>query len=413
MTQRHITIVGAGQSGLQLGIGLLDAGYQVTTISNRTPQEIQDGKVASSQCIFHNALEHERALGLDFWPDAPTVDGISFTIPHPEAAGEKAISWASRLDNHAKSIDQRVKFPRFMEEFTARGGELIFEDAGVTELEHYTQNSDLVIVAAGKGEIAQLFTRDAERSAYDAPQRALALTYVTGLKPREEYSAVSFNLIPGVGEYFVFPALTTTGPCEIMVFEGVPGGPMDSWKGLSPEEHLENSKNVLNTFLPWEAERASDVELTDPQGVLQGRFAPTVRHPIATLPSGRQVLGLADVVVLNDPITGQGSNNASKCAASYMDSIIQHGSGTFDAEFMQATFERYWDYAQHVAHWTNALLAPPPPHVLELLGAANNEPAIAHRFANGFNHPPEFQDWFMYPDKAAGYLADLSAAKVS
>ncbi len=413
MTQRHITIVGAGQSGLQLGIGLLDAGYQVTTISNRTPEEIAGGKVASSQCIFHNALEHERDLGLDFWPDAPTVDGISFTIPHPELPGEKAISWASRLDNHAKSIDQRVKFPKFMEEFTARGGELVFEDAGVAELEKYTQNSDLVIVAAGKGEIAQLFTRDAERSTYDAPQRALALTYVQGLKPREEYSAVSFNLIPGVGEYFVFPALTTSGPCEIMVFEGVPGGPMDTWKGLSPEEHLENSKNILNTFLPWEAERATDVELTDPNGVLQGRFAPTVRHPIATLPSGRQVLGLADVVVLNDPITGQGSNNASKCAASYLASIIAHDGQAFDAPFMQATFERYWDYAQHVAHWTNALLAPPPPHVLELLGAANTEPDIAHRFANGFNHPPEFQNWFMYPDKAADYLAGLSAAKVS
>lgn len=412
MTQRHITIVGAGQSGLQLGIGLLDAGFRVTTISNRTPEEIAAGKVASSQCIFHNALENERALGLDFWPAAPTVDGVSFTVPHPELPGEKAISWASRLDHHAKSIDQRVKFPRFMQEFTARGGELVLEDAGVEELERYTQDSDLVIVAAGKGEIAQLFTRDAERSTYDAPQRALALTYVKGLKSREEYSAVSFNLIPGVGEYFVFPALTTTGPCEIMVFEGVPGGPMDSWKGLSPEEHLDNSKNLLAKFLPWEAERAADSELTDPNGILQGRFAPTVRHPIATLPSGRQVLGLADVVVLNDPITGQGSNNASKCAASYMDSIINHGGQAYDAPFMQATFERYWEYAQHVADWTNALLAPPPPHVLELLGAATAEPRIAHRFANGFNHPPEFQDWFMSPDKAAGYLADLATARV-
>ena len=34
------------------------------------------------------------------------------------------------------------------------------------------------------------------------------------------------------------------------------------------------------------------------------------------------MLGLADVVVLNDPITGQGSNNASKCAASYLATIL-------------------------------------------------------------------------------------------
>lgn len=65
MDSRHITIVGAGQSGLQLGIGLLDAGYQVTLISNRTPEQIRDGSIASSQCMFDQALGHERALGLD------------------------------------------------------------------------------------------------------------------------------------------------------------------------------------------------------------------------------------------------------------------------------------------------------------------------------------------------------------
>lgn len=149
-----------------------------------------------------------------------------------------------------------------------------------------------MIVAAGKGEIAQLFTRDAERSTYDTPQRALALTYVTGLKPREEYSAVSFNLIPGVGEYFVFPALTTTGPCEIMVFEGVPGGPMDVWKGLTPDEHLETSKNILETFLPWEAERATDVQLTDPNGILQGRFAPPSATRLPRSPAEGRYLAL-------------------------------------------------------------------------------------------------------------------------
>ena len=410
MSERHITVVGAGQSGLQLGIGLLDAGFQVTTISNRAPDEIRDGKVSSSQCMFHDALEHERALSLDFWNDAPTVDGIAFTVPRPGQPGEKALSWAARLEEPAQSIDQRVKFPRFMEEFVARGGELVFEDAGVEELERYARNSDLVIVAAGKGEIAQLFTRDDERSTYDAPQRALALTYVTGLEPRPEHSAVSFNMIPGVGEYFVFPALTVTGPCEIMVFEGIPGGPMDIWKGLTPEEHLETSRNILKTFLPWEADRAADVELSDPDGVLQGRFAPTVRKPIATLPSGKQVLGLADVVVLNDPITGQGSNNAAKCAASYLESIIGHGEAAYDAGFMQSTFEKYWNYAQHVAQWTNALLTPPPPHVMDLLGAAGQTPEIARRFANGFNNPTDFQDWFMYPDKAATYLGEVASA---
>ncbi|WP_186760456.1 styrene monooxygenase/indole monooxygenase family protein [Arthrobacter alpinus] len=411
MNSRTITIVGAGQSGLQLGIGLLDAGYSVTLISNRTPDQIRDGSIASSQCMFDQALGHERALGIDLWPDAPPVEGISFTVAPPEAPGVKAMSWSHRLDAPAQSIDQRVKFPALMEVFEARGGKLVIEEAGVEDLERYASASDLVIVAAGKGEIAGLFERDAERSHYAAPQRALALSYVNGMKPRPEYSAVNFNLIPGVGEYFVFPALTVTGPCEIMVFEGLPGSDMDSWKGLSPQEHLENSQRILRTYLPWEADRCTEVELTDPNGILQGRFPPTVRHPLATLPSGKTVLGMADVVVLNDPITGQGSNNAAKCAAAYLSGILEHGDGAFDDTFKQGLFESYWQYARHVADWTNAMLAPPPPHALQVLGAAQENTQIAKRFANGFNYPPDFTQWFMSPEAAIGYLDSFQAAR--
>ena len=138
-----------------------------------------------------------------------------------------------------------------MKTFEERGGQILFQDAGIEDLERWTQSHDLVIVAAGKGEIAQMFERDAQRSPYAKPQRALALTYVHGMTPRPEYSAVNFNLIPGVGEYFVFPALTVTGPCEIMVFEGVPGGPMDCWADVkTPAQHLERSLSILDTFTP-------------------------------------------------------------------------------------------------------------------------------------------------------------------
>ncbi|MEO8907000.1 MAG: FAD-binding oxidoreductase, partial [Microbacteriaceae bacterium] len=130
-------------------------------------------------------------------------------------------------------------------------------------------------------------------------------------------------------------------------------------------------------------------------------------------PSGRQVLGMADVVVLNDPITGQGSNNASRCAESYLRSIIEQGTVDYDADFMQSTFETYWDYAQHVTKWTNALLAPPPEHVVQLLGAASQNEAIAQRFVNGFDNPADFEDWFLDPDKAAAYLEQVAEPAAS
>lgn len=405
---RKIIIVGAGQAGLQLGNGLLTSGYGVTIVSNRTAEQIRDGRVMSSQCMFGGALAREQALGLNFWDaDCPRVEGIAFTVP--DGSGGRAISWASRLDLPAQSVDQRVKMPKWIEEFERRGGQVEITDATVGHLEDYAREADLVIVAAGKGDITKLFTRDDARSAYQAPQRALALTYVDGLKPRPDYSAVSFNLIPGVGEYFVFPALTTSGACEIMVFEGVPGGPMDCWGDVrTPAEHLARSQSILGTFLPWEAARATDISLTDDNGILSGRFAPTVRKPVGVLPSGAIVLGLADVVVVNDPITGQGSNNASKCAASYLSSILEHGDHAFDSAFMHGTFERYWDYAQYVTTWTNALLASPPPHVLEVLGAAGGSPRVARRFANGFDDPRDFFHWFMDPAAASAYLAAVT-----
>lgn len=413
MSQR-IAIVGAGQSGLQMALGLQARGYRVTLLSNRSADQIRAGKVMSSQCMFDRALQTERDLNLNWWDDAcPPVEGIGLAVPHPELRGEKAIDWAARLDRPAQAVDQRLKMPAWMDTFVERGGDLRILDVGVEELEQLTQENDLVLLAAGKGEIVSRFERDATRSPFSAPQRSLALTYVTGMTPRTPFSRVCFNLIPGVGEYFVFPALTLSGPCEIMVFEGVPGGDMDRWSDArTPEAHLAESLRILRSYLPWEAERCERVALTDPNGVLAGRFAPTVRKPVMTLPSGRMVFGMADAVVVNDPITGQGSNNAAKCCKVYLDAILARGETPFDAAWMHATFETYWQYAAAVVNWTNSLLTPPPPHILGLLGAAGQSPALAARIANGFDNPPDFFPWWVDP-AACKQLIDHQLAKAA
>jgi hypothetical protein len=298
-----------------------------------------------------------------------------------------------------------------MEAFENHGGKIIIHGVTVSDLDKLVPRYDLTIVAAGKGELVNLFGRDPSRSPYSRPQRALAVVYVHGLTRRPEYpdlSVVNMNLIPGAGELFIIPALTTTGPCDILFFEGIPDGPLDCWSGVrTPEEHLRLTLELMEKFLPWEYERAHDVELSDWGGTLSGRYAPVVRYPVGRLPSGGMALGMADVVVANDPITGQGSNNASKCAAIYLKAILDHGDRPYDAGFMRATFEAYWDYAQYPTAWTNAMLQPPPPHVVQILGAAFPHQRIADRFANGFNDPRDFFEWFMDPGKAAAYLAEV------
>ncbi|MGX1850543.1 FAD-binding oxidoreductase [Streptomyces sp. NBC_01456] len=415
---RKILIIGAGQSGLQLALGLQSQGYEVTLMSNRTADEIRAGRVMSTQCMFHTALQHERDLQINFWESqAPRIEGLGVSVAAPGShespeGSQRAIDWVGRLDGYAQSVDQRVKMAGWMETFAQRGGQLVIHGAAVSDLDFFAGRYDLTLVSAGKGELVSMFGRNAARSPYDAPQRALAVSYVHGMGPRPEhpdFEAVRCNLVPGVGELFVMPTLTTSGRADILFWEGIPGGPLDAFQGVKdPQEHLAVTLELMKTFLPWEYARATKAELTDANGTLAGRYAPTVRNPVGRLPSGGLVLGVADVVVANDPITGQGSNSAAKCAASYLASIVEHGDRPFDEDWMQATFERYWNTARHVTKWTNAMLAPPPEHILNIIGAAGQLQPIADRFANGFDDPSDFENFFYEPEKANAYLASLT-----
>ena len=85
---------------------------------------------------------------------------------------------------------------------------------------------------------------------------------------------------------------------------------------------------------------------------------------------------MADALVVNDPITGQGSNNAAKCSKIYFDAILANDNQSFSEQWMVQTFERYWSYAEKVVAWTNSLLLPPEPHVVELLAAASKTRAL-------------------------------------
>ena len=66
-----------------------------------------------------------RPCSIAFWDkECPTVDSISFTVPAPDGSGNKAIDWNGMLDKPAQAVDQRVKFPRWMQEFEKRGGQI-------------------------------------------------------------------------------------------------------------------------------------------------------------------------------------------------------------------------------------------------------------------------------------------------
>lgn len=410
---RKVAIVGAGPAGTTLALGLLQHGYDVTLVSDRTAEEISTGAVMSSQITFESALEVEASLGIsDLLPTAPPIEQMSYRATRLDGS---SAAFRVPLQAPARSIDQRLRLPLLMEAVERLGGKVVVRSADVEDVEDLARTHDLVVVSTGRGGLASLFEVDPERSPYSSPQRVASLTYLRGIAPDPLGPALRYHSVEGVGECFTCPALTVGGPCDIFVVEGVPGGPLDCWDDVTtPREHRDRLEEVLAEHFPDEWLRIQDGwSLVDENSVLRGRIPPVVRRPVGSLPSGARVLGMADVVVLNDPLTSQGSNNAIKSASFYLEAISAH-QGDFDAAWMRRTFDNFWrGWAQWATAWTNSWLMPTAAHQRRVIDAAARHPGIAAQIAAGFDDARLFSPWWFSAEAAESFIGEQLAAEGS
>lgn len=420
---RKIAIIGGGQAGLHLSFGLLDKGYDVTLYSDRTPDQVLHSKLASTAFLFDSTLAMERDLGLNFWEDiAPYGEGIHVDFRSP--TGQIGLTVQGRLNQfRGQALDQRTKFARWLNEYVKRGGRLVVQSVSVADLETIAAANDLTMVAAGKGQINALFERDDRLSAHAVAPRHLAAVLVTGSKvmgdrpwQRIPFRPLRFNFIAGIGEYFSLPFYThTKGECRSFLFEAVPGGPMDVFGDVRDgKEMVETVKRVIARFTPDDSHHVDDIEITDHNAWLKGSFVPTIRKPVGRLPSGGIVMAVGDTAVLNDPIAGQGANNASRMADHVLKRIADHGDRAFDAPWIDDVVATFWQQSgQFTTDFTNLLLSPPPPQVMELLGAASQNQRIADDFVGGFNNPPSFWPAIGSMDAAQAFIAERSCQHVA
>jgi len=408
MPMRKVLIVGAGQAGLQLAHGLLDHGYDVTLITAVSSDELRYGNVSTAQAMFDTALQRERDQKLNFWEDeAPNNARIGVKVHGEDHT--PVIRWAGTSDGYSQAVDRRVKMSGWLEHLEERGGRVVVHGATVTDLEGFARMFDLVVVAVGQGDLAEVFDRDPARSFYRSPRLVCAAVYVHGFVREDGPTTTWCDLNPGDGQLVLMPAYTTSGPCDVLFLQADPGGAFDRFDDRpdTAEQHR-RTLDIAREFFPQDFERCKDTEPTDAGAGSVEKYEPIIRKPVGVLPSGRLVLGMADVVVRSEPITSQAWNNSSFCAQLYLDAILEQGDRPFDRAFMERTFDRFWAYAQYDMRLAQ-LMVESPPHVQEVIGAAQEHPEVADRYANIFDNPPRIEEWLLYPERTRAYLAEVAA----
>src|SRR6201999_2985586 len=167
-------------------------------MSARTGDEIRNGWPTSTQVMMYRALDKERDVKLNLWDAAATpIGGIGFNLS--PAPGVSAFSFSGAWARPGNSVDQRVKMSTWIELFEQRGGRVIYHSVMTSDLAGLAPLYDLTVIAAGKGEVVELFDRDPERSRYTRPGRHLAAIYLSGVAVPDgaRDTRMRVNLRPG------------------------------------------------------------------------------------------------------------------------------------------------------------------------------------------------------------------------
>ncbi|WP_137992763.1 styrene monooxygenase/indole monooxygenase family protein [Streptomyces vilmorinianum] len=384
-TETDIGIIGSGISGLQLALRLQQLGVPVTLYSAQTAEELGSARPRNFPARFAPTQAREDSLGVHAWQfDDARVHSWAITI-HGEGAD---LEFAAALAPPSSVVDFRLYLPHLLTEFARRGGNVRIGPVVVDEV---ARRHDLVVVANGDRSMRELFPVDPERSPHTTPQRILCSGFYHGIREDVPHE-LDIHFLPGIGEILRIPFLSRLGPAHVLAFEAVPGGPLEAPAHLDaaadPAGFHREVLRLLAAYAPSLRERVDTARfgLVAPGELAQGGVTPTVRRGWARLADGTCALAIGDAWITNDPLTAQGANLGSHTAFALAD-LIASATGPLDDAFCRDASARLWDHARHVVEWSNAFLAPPPPHVMELFGRAAGDKQIADAFVGRFHDP--------------------------
>ncbi|MFE2725113.1 styrene monooxygenase/indole monooxygenase family protein [Kitasatospora sp. NPDC059327] len=407
-----IGIVGTGISGLHLALRLRQFGVDATLYTAQEPDDIRGGPPLNFVTRFDSTRERESALGVTAW----SSEAYDNAWMHLHVEGPGGMAFRGRLPKPASSVDFRMYLATLLEEYRRRGGNPqrlpVADRAG---LERLAARHDLVVVAAGRGALTEVFPRDPARSPYLSAPRRLAGGLFHGVRPPEP-AGMTMHMVPGAGEIHAPTYHSFTGQVTAVLVEAVPDGPFAELTGRDhrgdPDGFAKEVLALVTAHAPALRERVDerDFALARPVDVLQGAVVPVVRRGWARLDDDTCALAVGDAWIANDPLTAQGANLGSELAFHLADALREH-TGPYDAAFCHAVSERMWRIARPVVDWTNLFIGPPPPHLGTLLAAAAADQRVADAFVAHLDRPDAMWRGLASPESTDEFIARAQSVR--
>ncbi len=405
--ERGIGIVGSGVAGLHLGLFLREHDVPVTIYTDRSADDVASGRLPNTVGHHHHTLERERALGVHHWDAAE----YGYVCHHHYVGMDPPLRFRGDFAHASSVIDYRLYLPRLMGDFEDRGGRISVEPVAADDVERLSGNHDLMVIAAGRASLTELFPRRPEKSPYDRPQRRLCAGIYSGITYSDP-KGVNIHFSPGHGELLELPIFSHQGFGTALLFENIPGGELE----VLADTRFEDDPAAFNRLVleklrahyPEVVERLDEAEfgLGGERDIIQGALTPTVREDYTRLDNGRYALAVGDVHTVVDPMMGQGANAASYSAWITGEEIL--ADHAYDERFCRRVARRREGLVMGVSDWTNLMLNPPP-HVLEFIGAMSQDKELCDEFTSNFNDPEKQVDVLSTPERTQAYLARRAA----
>jgi len=399
-----IGIIGAGVAGLHLGLWLRAYGVDTTIYTEKTADQLEASRLANIVIRFGPMRQRERLLGVDYW-DSPAHELCRYTIT---VNGARPVAFSGATGEPTNAVDMRIYCARLLRDFTARGGQVRLGTMQAGDLARLGAAHNLLVVATGRGGLANLFPRVPEHCPFDAPQRIA----IGGLFRGVAYpQPVGFDVIanPGHGEILAIPFHSFEPGLTGVAFEIIPGGAFAALQRVryadDPDLFHTTFLGLLRQYAPTIYARVdcSAFALSRPLDLGYAAITPTVRQGFVPIAGKKFAIAIGDAYVLNDPITGQGANMAAHAAWVLGEAI--RDANQFDQTFCQRVERQLWAYAQPVSEACNARLVPPSPQMIQFTVAAAQHQPIADTYALNLHHPDQFWTFLSSPERTAEFLA--------